>query len=60
MKVKKKLAEEAQYDRPVEKVSNLEETLPEGTDPGLVELASSLLIYSPRKRATPLQEQGIE
>jgi len=55
MKVKKKAAEEAQYDRPVEKVSSLEETLPEGTDPGLIELALSLLKYSPRKRATPLQ-----
>lgn len=55
MKVKKKAADEAQYDRPVERQSTLEETLPEGTDAGLIELALALLKYSPKQRATPLQ-----
>jgi len=55
MGVKRDAAREAQYDRPVEKVANLDETLPEGTNPGLIELASSLLKYAPRQRATPLQ-----
>ena len=55
MKVKKKAAEEAQYDRQVERQSTLEETLPEGTDSGLIELALALLKYSPRSRATPVQ-----
>jgi serine/threonine protein kinase len=58
MKVKKKMAEEAQCDRAVERQSTLEETLPEGTDPGLIELALTLLKYSPEKRATPIQALG--
>lgn len=55
MGVKREAAREAQYDRPVEKVSSLDETLPEGTNPGLIDLANSLLKYAPRQRATPLQ-----
>jgi len=55
MKVKKKAADEAQYDRAVERQSTLEETLPEGTDPGLIELSLALLKYSPKQRSTPLQ-----
>ena len=55
MRVKKKTAEEAQYDRPLERQSTLSETLPEGTDPGLIDLALFLLKYAPKKRATPLK-----
>ncbi|CBY40407.1 unnamed protein product, partial [Oikopleura dioica] len=47
--------EEAQYDKAVERQSTLEETLPESTDPGLIHLATSLLKYSPKARATPLK-----
>jgi len=55
MAVSMKNAEEAQYDKAVERQSTLEETLPESTDPGLIHLASSLLKYSPKARATPLK-----